>query len=203
MRKPMWSFFMKVNYLLKINLKTVILLIPIILTAVIVIFYTPGLFSKFYRIFSSALFAAPFTDDGTGTITDQQTQLVWQKCSMGQNNDSNCSGNAKRTSWMGGPLSSGALNYCKTLTLGGKAEGLWRLPDINELKLLLDAAKFGWSLDREKFPLKNNPGIIYGYWSSSSVENNTALAWYIEFNDGAMRTGNKSGSRYVRCVSGP
>ena len=35
-----------------------------------------------------------YTDNGNGTVTDNNTGLIWQKCGVGQNNDSACSGTA-------------------------------------------------------------------------------------------------------------
>ena len=40
-----------------------------------------------------------FTDNGNGTINDNNTGLMWQKCSVGQNNDSTCSGSAVTYNW--------------------------------------------------------------------------------------------------------
>jgi hypothetical protein len=35
-----------------------------------------------------------YTDNGDGTVTDNNTGLIWQKCSVGQTNDATCSGPA-------------------------------------------------------------------------------------------------------------
>ena len=40
-----------------------------------------------------------YVDNGDGTITDNLTGLIWQKCSNGQNNDSSCSGTATAPDW--------------------------------------------------------------------------------------------------------
>ncbi len=39
----------------------------------------------------SSIATADFVDNGGGTVTDTVTQLVWQKCSLGRNNNSTCS----------------------------------------------------------------------------------------------------------------
>ena len=71
-----------------------------------------------------------FRDNGDGTVTDTKTKLIWQKCSIGQNNDATCSGKATRLSWDWGR----AKNSCKKLKLAGKK---WRLPEKEELKSLI------------------------------------------------------------------
>jgi hypothetical protein len=40
-----------------------------------------------------------YTDNVKGTVTDNNTGLMWQKCSVGQNNDASCSGNALTYNW--------------------------------------------------------------------------------------------------------
>ncbi|MBV5349935.1 hypothetical protein JZU71_01895, partial [bacterium] len=40
-----------------------------------------------------------FTDNANGTITDNNTGLLWQKCSVAQNNDATCSGTATTHNW--------------------------------------------------------------------------------------------------------
>jgi len=40
-----------------------------------------------------------YTNNGNGTVTDNNTGLVWQKCSVGQNNDLSCSGTAAIYNW--------------------------------------------------------------------------------------------------------
>ncbi|MBI4687331.1 MAG: DUF1566 domain-containing protein [Nitrospirae bacterium] len=72
---------------------------------------------------SAALsFAAPFTDNGNGTVTDNRTGLVWQQ------------GEAGQMMW------GSALSYCEGLPLGGKTD--WRLPNVKELESLTDDTRY-------------------------------------------------------------
>jgi len=131
-----------------------------------------------------------FTDNGNGTVTDGKTNLVWQKCSAGQNNDATCSGTASTPNWQT------ALTTCKNLSLASKT---WRLPSTNELLSLVDKSKMSPSIDIAVFP---TTAAEY-YWSSSTSVFNTAWAWLVSFNGGDSAGDDKSyiNSYYVRCVS--
>ena len=83
-----------------------------------------------------------FMGNGDGTITDNHTNLMWQKEDDGE----------KRK------LRESEA-YCKTLTLGGHRD--WRLPTINELNLV----GCYW---KKIFP---NPKDDDPYWSSTVLKN--------------------------------
>lgn len=136
--------------------------------------------------------AAPYSDNGNGAVTDQKSGLVWQKCSMGLNNDALCSGTATMANWVN------ALSYCENLSLGGRTD--WRLPNVNELKSIVNETSYNPAIDSSVFP-----GTVVGfYWSSSAYVNSPDSAWYVSFGVGysnyIFRTNN---SGYVRCVAGP
>lgn len=135
-------------------------------------------------------YSGNFTDNGDGTIRDNTTGLLWQKCSRGQNNDSNCSGTATTINW------SGALSYCTSLTLAGKT---WRLPSFNEIFSLVDTTKTSSPVMNTNFPNT----IQNLYWSSTTYASSTTFAWIASFNSGYTDVYNKTNSWYVRCVSGP
>ena len=149
----------------------------------IVIFY----FSFF---FAGKAFAAPFIDNGNGTVKDKATGLIWQKCSNGQN-ATDCSGTANTSDW------TASITYCTGLTLASK---VWRLPNINELKSILDYSKTSSPMiDTAIFP---NTAVGY-YWSSTTYSPITSSAWYLGFDISTVLQDPKSSPYYVRCVSGP
>ena len=85
--------------------------------------------SAFLILFALQIEAAPFTDNTDGTVKDNATGLIWQKCSRGQG-ATDCSGTATTATW------SDAITYCSGLSLvAGKT---WRLPQVNELKTIVD-----------------------------------------------------------------
>ena len=87
-----------------------------------------------------------------------------------------------------------AISYCEVLTLGGHSD--WRLPNINELKSIIDRSMV-------------NPAIVntftntYGsYWSSTTTyEGNKNNTWIVYFSNGSVNSNNsKGGYARVRCV---
>lgn len=64
-----------------------------------------------------------YLDHGDGTVTDTETNLRWQRCSVGQTwTGETCSGEAAKLGWKQAML---------------KAEDGWRLPTIDELDTLV------------------------------------------------------------------
>lgn len=139
---------------------------------------------------ASRLFAFPFSDNADGTVSDSTTGLIWQKCSMGQNNDSTCSGSATTGNW------AAALNYCKNLNVAGKS---WRLPSENELKTLVDRSKASGTMIDSAFP----SAVAGYYYTSTTYAAGASAAWYVNFQYGILNGVSKGTLAYVRCVTGP
>lgn len=149
-----------------------------------------------------------FDDKKDGTVLDKRTGLLWQICPAGLGSEtaahySTCgmdSGNQNGAStaytW------ANALNYCNgTLTKkppvlpAGKT---WRLPNINELKSIVDRSQMNPAMDTSILSIG---GGDY-FWSSSTVASNAAAAWTVNFFYGySYSTGDKDFGYYVRCVA--
>jgi hypothetical protein len=124
--------------------------------------------------------ANPFyIDHGNGTVTDNRTGLIWQKCSAGQNYLT-CSGEANTMNW------EDALTYCNNLYLGVKTD--WRLPNIRELISPTDLAYF--------------PNTGNNYWSSTSFEAGPSMAWGAAFGGQGAGYEGKGIALNARCVRG-
>jgi hypothetical protein len=119
-----------------------------------------------------------FTDNGDGTVTDSRTGLVWQKQDDGTTK-----------TW------KNAITYCEGLTLGGQSD--WRLPNVKELKTIVDNSKKFLAIDTTYFP--NTQG---SYWSSSSFASSSNFAWFVHFSNGYVNELQKTNTYYVRCVRG-
>jgi hypothetical protein len=139
-----------------------------------------------------------FFDNGNGTISDATSGLIWQKCSSGQ-------GGTTGSCNTGGALTSNlssAISYCEGLTLGGRTD--WRLPNINELRSLVDYSKVTSPLINTNF-FPNTQGSDY-YWSSTRHGQISETSWALNFGTGKVKYAYLNVSAnifYTRCVAGP
>ncbi|WCL50564.1 Lcl domain-containing protein [Leptospira sp. GIMC2001] len=140
------------------------------------------------------------SDEGNGTIRDNISGLIWQKCHSGRNNDPTCSddiGEVDTISWQA------ALQYCDNLNLATYTD--WRLPNRNELLSLVDFSITGANkFDTSLFPA---PGFENAQmWSSNVtavVSGNANVSW-VNASFGTLNTEIASNTnRAARCVRGP
>jgi quinol monooxygenase YgiN len=120
-----------------------------------------------------------FTDNGDGTVTDNLTGLIWLK-------------NAHRfgtRSW------DQALRDCHALASGshgltdGSRPGTWRLPNVNELRSLVDYNEFGPTLSKGHPFINVQPTL---YWSSTTVPSAPNLARFLFIGLGSCVCDHKS-----------
>lgn len=113
---------------------------------------------------------------GSNTVVDQGTGLEWQK-----------GDDATPRNWQN------ALAYCEDLSLDSKTD--WRLPNIRELKSIVDVSRFYPVMD-PAFSCQ----LSY-YWSSTTVANYPSTsAWTVTFANGDDNWYVKTSRYYVRCV---
>jgi hypothetical protein len=127
---------------------------------------------------------------GDRIIKDTTTGLVWQGCPAGQSGSDCSTGSTTRYNWRD------ALNYCDNLTWADYSD--WRLPNVNELVLIVDFTKHDPAIDSTAFPATAGDR----FWSSSSVFSYTDYAWYVGFDWGGVGNDNKTREGDVRCVRG-
>ena len=108
--------------------------------------------------------------NGDGTVTDNQTGLVWQQVVP---------------SGTYGPLD--AQSYCQNLNLGGTGAG-WRLPTLSELFSLVDLGSAPPYIDSAAFP--NTPPAAF--WTAGPPYD------AIDFSRGSE--GGNANYNAVRCV---
>jgi hypothetical protein len=143
-----------------------------------------------------------FTDNGNGTVTDNNTGLVWQKCSMGQNS-TDCSGSATTHNWYQASgtyhasYNASSINVCGSLSLAGTG---WRLPSKKELMGIVDYSipYPGPTIPQAIFPNT----VSSDYWSSTTGADSTDGAWSVGFYGGYVSDYYKGNFDYVRCVRG-
>jgi hypothetical protein len=131
------------------------------------------------NITSPTTIANHFTDNGDGTITDNLTQLIWQKIP-----------NANLFTW------EQAISYAEGLTIGTNAD--WRLPNIKELQSINNELTTNPSVFAPYF---SSVGV-HNYWSSTSLPNQTTKAWYWNNQFGITTYDLKTNTNYVICVRG-
>jgi hypothetical protein len=130
-----------------------------------------------------------FTDNGDGTITDNLTGLIWLK-------DAGCIGTR---SW---PQALSAANGLASGSCGlsdGSSAGDWRLPNVNEMRSLIDPSQAGPALPAGH-PFANVQSS--DYWSSTTHSTSTTLAWGVHVGVGLMNPFLKTSTPWVWPVRG-
>ncbi|TGK37473.1 DUF1566 domain-containing protein [Leptospira gomenensis] len=146
-------------------------------------------------IFDLQAYTGPFSDPGNGTILDQKSGLVWQKCASGQGTAGDSytacgTGTATTYTW------ADALAYCNGLNLNGITG--WRLPSVKELVSLADYSRAAApAIDTTFFPATTG-----SYWTSTNHPSGSYRnhAYFIAFNAGTYDTVVKTTAYRVRCV---
>ena len=99
--------------------------------------------------------------------------------------------------------SSDSATYCNTEAFAARvnAVGLcgatdWRVPDIEELRSIVDYSRIDPSIDTDYFPNTRSSG----YWSASPYASNSSYAWRLYFYDGYDFHNGRYHSNYVRLV---
>jgi hypothetical protein len=129
---------------------------------------------------SVALAVGNYTSNGDGTVTDNDTGLMWWQA-----------GSQDLVDW------EPALTYCEDSTHAGYTD--WRLPNIKELQSLVDHSRTGPAWDTNYF----SGSTGRPYWSSTSRAFNPYYAWAVSFHAGLVDESDKDTSgNYVRCVRG-
>ena len=147
-------------------------------------------YNRTYMGWSSAA-GSGLTDKGNGTVTDIVTGLIWTK-------DGNCFG---ATTW------SDAFTACNGLASGacglsdGSVAGDWRLPNINELRSLVDLSQTPALPDGHPFTNLVDPAVD-NYWSSTTYADYPVGQWSVYFFDGSVNNYDKGSLMYVWCVRG-
>ena len=130
-----------------------------------------------------------FTDNGNETITDNCTNLMWQKCSRGLSGASCVTGTVVTNYW------ADALSYCEGLNFAGQTD--WRLPNIKELQSIVNYQNINPAINTTYFPATQSDY----YWSGATREGYPAYAWSVDFSFGYVDSYDKGTNLlYVRCV---
>ncbi len=138
-----------------------------------------------------------YTDNGDGTITDNNTGLMWEKKddSGGLHDKDNTyywSGNGIQETiwdWLDDVNAEGGTGYA--------GHNDWRIPNRRELESLVDAGRYNPSID----PIFG-PTVASFYWSSTSNADDPSNAGTVNFGLGFIFPIDKSNLLFVRAVRG-
>lgn len=156
---------------------------------------TPALWATCVASINASKPDTIYTDNGNGTITDNQTHLMWIQCSEGLSSGvSPCdSGTMMYFTW------EEALVYVETFNSGGGFAGHtdWRLPNVNELASLIERRCYNAAVNETFFA--NTGSGTADYWSASPATNGT-YAWSVDLAYGQIEKSLKTNSLNVRLV---
>ena len=135
-----------------------------------------------------------YTDHANGTITDNETGLMWQTCSITSHQAKNLKQCDKPIEYTWGE----ALSYISQHNAGEKIAGFtdWRLPNIRELATLAELQCFRPAINLSAFP-ETPPSH---YWSSSPYKFYPHYSWYVNFEDGVYNYSDRTDKKHIRLV---
>lgn len=141
---------------------------------------------------------AAFTPNADGTVTDNSTGLVWDRCAWGR------AWNAASSSC--GPMGTETFTWANALSAAAAANAAnhlgrndWRLPSKNELESLVDIAGTASPTIDPVFPW---PYAAGEFWSSTTYARAPAGAWRVSFADASTLVDSKEGLLRVRLLRG-
>jgi len=136
-------------------------------------------------------------DNGDSTVTDLKTGLMWKQCVEGQSGSDCARGSAETFSWQQ------ALQRAQTVNSSGGFAGFtdWRLPNIKELRSLVEQQCQDPAINMTRFPATSSDGV----WSSSAVAGYagySSFAWDVNFYIGNFTLSSMDYYHQLRLVRG-
>jgi Protein of unknown function (DUF1566) len=122
-------------------------------------------------------------DAANGTVTDTRTGLMWDQCPRGLSGAACTVGTEGAFNWQQ------ALDSATTANSGShKGYTDWRLPNVKELRSLVEECRANPSINEWAFP--STPGLFF--WSGSPVADGVIFTWAVAFNSGRPFMGGRS-----------
>ncbi len=128
------------------------------------------------------------------TVTDQDTELSWMRCAVGQRwSGETCVGKAQSFDWRQAMAQVERINAQQ---LGGHSD--WRMPIVPELASIVERKCFNPRLNTEVFT--GAPSEIF--WTAMEKMGRPDYAYTLDFGGGAARATDKHDAAAVRLVRG-
>ena len=114
---------------------------------------------------------------------------MWDRCARGQSGPGCATGIASTFAWQG------ALDAAATI---GTYKGFtdWRLPNVKELRSLVEECRLSPSINEFAFPNTASSD----FWSGSPNAGDATFAWYVNFFAGTEYFGYRGVANQVRLV---
>lgn len=139
-----------------------------------------------------------FQDNGDGTVTDQTTQLMWMRCSVGQTwSQGTCAGAPDPRDWSSASALAEEVNRAGTFFYTD-----WRLPRLPELASIVERDCRDPRINLTVFPATPSEA----YWTTTPRPNDagSGLVYALDFGGQGVMPEPKEQQHLVRLVrTGP
>jgi hypothetical protein len=169
--------------------------------------------ATYVELVQGALVCQPrFNVNGDGTLTDNQSGLMWELQTSTCGGEITCVNNTYV--WSASANSSAAdgslyTTFLATLNSDVSSDGNstcfanhcdWRIPSIAELKTIVESTATGCGSGSPCIDPVFGPTQANFYWSSSSSRSIASLAWFVTFLNGGIEVDSKTSGHYARAV---
>ena len=146
------------------------------------------------RTYPLSLHADQYKDNGDGTLTDNQSNLSWMRCSLGQTwSGKTCTGTPDTYTWQAAQDQAAKLNLLGGY--GGRTD--WRVPQIPELAMIVER-----QCSNPRTNIKLFPATPANFFWTATAPADPGNAYVLSFGtDGAKYKGRQE-KLHVRLVSG-
>ncbi len=128
-----------------------------------------------------------YTDNKNGTITDNYTKLIWEKCPEGLSGNNCQNGSVTLRNW------GKSRTECEDLNFAGMIG--WRMPTIKELESIVDTSSTNVAINNNFFKGSDDP-----YWSYSSPQGYPNNQFIVVFSNGTVYLQGENNTAALRCV---
>ena len=151
-----------------------------------------------------------YTDNGDGTITDNNTGLMWEK----KSDDGGLHDKDNAYYWSGNGTQETIWDWLEDVNAEGGTGFAgyqdWRVPSVRELMSIVNyqntplpvSAAFNGNCAAGATVLTGSCTLLTAYWSSTTWARSTSQAWNVSFNRGEVGASDKTSTLRVRAVRG-